>query len=249
MNYLMMKLLGMVPMNEAGADGGDAGGGDAPALAATPAAAPATDAAPAPAPVPAATEKPAAPGSLLGDLAKPEGEKPAEGEAAKPDDAPAVPETYEFKMPDGVELDEKALPMVQDLFKELGLPQDKAQQVMEKLLEIDQARQPSPEQVQQEYEEQAATLNKNWGEECRKLEGLGGDNFNKSLETCSQVMVKFASPELRDFLTYSALGSNPEFFKFVHSIGSAMSQDTLEHGGEASQGPRSIEDRLWPASK
>lgn len=237
MSYLMMKMLGLLPMDEAGGDAGTPGG-----------AAPAADA---PAAAPAAAPAPAEAGSLLGDLTKPavEGEKPADGaEPPKADDAPAVPEAYEFKLPDGMELDEKAAPMVQDLFKELGLPQDKAQQVLEKLLEIDQARQLSPEQVQQQYEEQAADLNKNWADECRKLPELGGDNFNKSLETCSQVMVKFASPELRNFLTYSALGSNPEFFKFIHSIGSAMSQDTLEHGGAAGKGPRSIEDRLWPAS-
>ena len=238
MSYLMMKMLGLLPMDEAGGDAGDPGG-----------AAPASSADAAPAAVP--TAGPAEPGSLLGDLTKPagEGEKPADGaEPPKADDAPVVPEAYEFKLPDGMELDEKAAPMVQDLFKELGLPQDKAQQALERLLEIDQARQLSPEQVQQQYEEQAADLNKNWADECRKLPEIGGENFNKSLETCSQVMVKFASPELRNFLTYSALGSNPEFFKFIHSIGSAMSQDTLEHGGAAGKGPRSIEDRLWPAS-
>lgn len=240
MNY-PMKLMGLHPMDEAGGDAGTPGG-------AAPAAAPATEA---PAAAPAAAPAPAEAGSLLGDMTKPagEGEKPADGtEPAKEEAAPVVPEAYEFKLPEGVELDEKALPMVQDLFKELGLPQDKAQQVLDKLMEIDQARQPSPEQIQQQYEEQAADLNKNWADECRKLPELGGENFNKSLETCSQVMVKFASPELRNFLTYSALGSNPEFFKFIHSIGSAMSQDTLEHGGAAGKGPRSIEDRLWPAS-
>lgn len=236
MNYMLMKLLGRLAMNEAAP-------ADAPAAAAS--GAPAETAAPA--------AEPAAAGSLLGDLAG--GDKPADaadpaadGEAAKTD-APPVPEAYEFKMPEGEELDEAAAPMVQELFKELGLPQEKAQEVLNKLLEIDKARQPSPEQIQQHYEQQASELNKNWGEECRKLPELGGDNFNKSLETCSQVMVKFASPELRDFLTFSALGSNPEFFKFVHAIGSAMSQDTLEHGGNAGKGPRAPEDRLWPAKQ
>lgn len=244
MNHFIHRMLGHYLQDEAGGDAGTPGGAAPVADASAPAsgAAPAAQA--------AAPAAPAEAGSLLGDLTKPpgEGEKPADGDAAKSADAPVVPETYEFKLPDGAELDEKALPMVQDLFKELGLPQDKAQAVLEKLLEIDNARQPSPEQIQQHYEEQAAALNKNWGEECRKLEGIGGENFNKSLETCSQVMVKFASPELRNFLTYSALGSNPEFFKFIHAIGSAMSQDTLEHGGAASKGPRSIENILWPAS-
>lgn len=233
MNYALMKLLGMYPMNEAGGDAGDAGGG-----------APAADAGAAP----AATDTPAAapaadPASLLGDAVK-------TGDDAKPDDQeakPDVPETYELKAPEGIELDEAVMPQVNELLKELGLPQDKAQQVFEKLLEIDAARQPTPEQVNQYYEQQATLLNQQWGEECRKLEGLGGDNFNKSLETCSQVMVKFGTPELREFLNYSALGSHPEMFKFMHAIGSAMSQDTLEHGGTPGKGPRPIEDRLWPA--
>lgn len=237
MNYLMLKMLGLLPMDEAAADGGQGGGAPAaPAADPAPAAAPATTDAPAPAA--------AQPGSLLGDLVKQEGEPAAEGD--KPAGAPVVPEAYEFKMPEGVELDEATLPMVQDLFKELGLPQDKAQAVLEKLLEIDQARQPSPEQVQQQYEQQAMDLNKQWADECMKLPELGGENFNKSLETASKVMVQFGTPELRNFLTYSALGSHPEFFKFINSIGSAMSQDTFEHGGAASKGPLSLEERLWP---
>lgn len=241
MNQLR-KLFGLVLMNEAGADGGDAGG--APVAAAS-VAAPATTEAP-------ATAAPAAEApSLLGDLAKPEGEAPADkpaDEAAKAD-APAVPEVYEFTLPEGVELDENAAPLVQDLFKELGLPQDKAQSVLDKLLQIDQARQPTAEQIEQQQVEAIGALNKSWADECAKLPDIGGDNFNKSLEVTSKVMVKFATPEFRDMLNRSALGSNPEFFKFIHSIGSAMSQDTLEHGGNAGKGPRSIEERLWPAQK
>lgn len=241
MNYLMLKMLGLLPMNEAGADGGDAGGApaaDVPAAAAAPVADPAA------APAPAADG-----GSLLGDLAKPEGDKPAdaakpEGDQPKPAD---VPEAYEFKLPDGDELDENAAPLVQDLFKELGLPQDKAQAVLEKLLEIDKARQPSAEQIEQMQVEAIQNLNKQWADECAKLPDIGGENFQKSLEVTSKVMVQFATPELRDMLNRSALGSNPEFFKFIHAIGSAMSQDTLEHGGDAGKGPRSIESKLWPA--
>jgi hypothetical protein len=237
MNYLMLKMLGLLPMEEVAVDGGQSGGGEPAAAPASPAATPAP-VAPAQAPAPA--------GSLLGDLAA-----PADADAAVPADAeaaakPEVPEVYDLKAPEGVELDDAVLPQVQDLFKKLGLPQDKAQEVFRELLEIDQARQPTPEQVQQHYEQQAMDLNKQWGDECAKLPELGGENFNKSLEVASQVMVKFGTPELRQFLTYSALGSNPEFFKFIHSIGQSMSQDTMVHGGDARQGTRSIESRLWP---
>lgn len=239
MNYLMMKMLGLHPMEEVAADGGQGGGATAAAVA--PAAAATAEAAvTAPESAPAVPEV-KSPGSLLGDLAKPADEKSAEDEAPT-----ALPESYELKALDGVELDDAIMPQVQELFKDLGLPQEKAQEVFDKLMAMDAARQPSPEQVQQAYEQQAQDLNKQWGDECAKLPELGGANFNKSLETASQVMIKFGTPELRDFLTYSALGSNPEFFKFIHSIGQSMSPDTMEHGGAASPGPRSIEDRLWP---
>jgi hypothetical protein len=239
MNYLMLKMLGRLYLNEASPDGGDGG---------APAAAPATpaDAAPATATAPAAADAHTAPaaeaGSLLGDLAAPaaDGEKPA-GEVA-------APEAYKFTLPEGVELDEAVMPQVQELFKKLGLPQDKAQETMEALLAIDQARQPTAEQVEQQQVEQITSLNKTWADECAKLPDIGGENFQKSLEVTSRVMVKFATPELRQMLNQTALGSNPEFFKFIHAIGGAMSQDTMEHGGNASKGPRSVEERLWPAA-
>lgn len=242
MNYLMMRMLGMHLMNEAGADAGSS----APAAPAAPAAEPAAAAQPAAAP--------AQPTSLLGTdpaaaPAQPAAD-PTDPAAAKPDaevkpDA-AIPERYEFKLPEGEQLDEKALPMVEGLFKELGLPQDKAQAVLDKLLEIDQARQPTLEQVQQAQLQAITKLNEDWGKQCRELPEIGGENYDASLKTCLNVITRFATPELREVLTYSGLGSNPHFFKFIHAIGSSMSEDTFVHGGAPGQGPKSIEQRLWP---
>jgi hypothetical protein len=220
MNYLMLKLLGRLYMDEASPEGGDGGGG----LAAAPAAL-----------TPAETAAPAAEaGSLLGDLAKPvvEAEKPAAEVKQEADKAADLPETYQFTLPDGIELDEAAAPLVQELFKELGLPQEKAQAIMDKLLAIDQSRQQTPEQAEQQQFESISNLNKTWTDECSKLPDIGGENFQKSLEISSRAMVKFATPELRQMLNQSALGSNPEFFKFIHAIGSSMSPDTMEHSGE-----------------
>lgn len=228
MNYLMQKMLGLLLMNEVPADGGQGDGGGGESAAAS---TPAPDAGES---TPAAGNDPA--GSVLGDLLKhQEGDGKPEDDGAKDGEGDqgkgSVPEAYDLKAPEGVELEDSVMPQVQELFKELGLPQDKAQEVFDKLLAIDQARNPTPEQVQQQYEQQAMDLNKQWGAECAKLPDLGGENFNRSLETCSKVLTRFSTPELRDFLTYSALGSNPEFFKFVHAIGESMSADTLEHGG------------------
>lgn len=231
--------LGHFFMNEAGADGADAGGG-----------APAAEAAPAPAP-----EASAEPSSVLGGEQQP---AKADGEQEQQAEKPAgAPEAYEaFTMPEGVELDEKVLPQVQELFKDLGLPQEKAQEVLNKLLEIDQARQPAEltaeeQQAQQEQQhqlmsQQITKLNQDWGNLCKNLPDIGGQNFESSLKTTQNVMAKFASPELRELLNYSALGSHPEFFKFIHAIGSSMSEDSMVHGGERSTGSKSLAEQLWP---
>lgn len=233
--------LGHFFMNEAGADGADAGGG-APAADAAPAAAPAAS---------------AEPSSILGIEQQPAN---ADGEQDQAEKPAGAPEAYEeFSMPEGIQLDDKVMPQVQALFKDLGLPQEKAQDVLNKLLEIDQARQPAEltaeeQQAQVEQQNQLMTqqitkLNQDWGNLCKNLPDLGGQNFEASLKTTQNVMAKFASPELREMLNYSALGSHPEFFKFIHSIGASMSEDSMVHGGERSNGSRSLAEQLWPTQQ
>ena len=61
------------------------------------------------------------------EAAKPEvkaEEKPKEGEKAK--EPEGVPEKYEFKAPEGYELDEKLIGTASEMFKELGLSQAQA---------------------------------------------------------------------------------------------------------------------------
>lgn len=223
MNQLR-KLFGLHPMEEAGgADIGSAPAAAAPAatteptslLGATPAPA---DPAPAPAD-PAAAADPATP-----------------AEAVKPEDVPGAPEAYEpFSLPEGVEIDESVMPDVHALFKELGLPQDKAGEVLGKLLAIQEKLNGTPEQQQEAMHQKVSELNAGLAEQCKALPGIGGENFQQSLEAASKVMLAFGTPELRDLVTYTAVGSHPEFFKFIHAIGSKMSPDVFEHGGESAK--------------
>lgn len=240
MNYWMMRMMGLVPMEEAvAAEAPAATGGDAPAPAAEPAAADAPEAGS------AATA--AQPSSLLGG----EPQNPADAPDAPDADSQqsaGAPEAYEaFAVPEGYELHEAAVPMLADMFKELNLPQDKANALVAKLIEIDEARNPTPEQIQQAQQERITQLNEDWGKMCRDLPELGGENFDKSLQVCSSVMTRFGTQEVRDLLTYSGLGSNPHFFKFVHAIGMSMQEDTMVHGGDThGNGPKSVEKILWP---
>lgn len=226
MNQLR-KLFGLHPMEEAGgADLGSAPAAPAAAQPATPTSLLGSE----PAPAPAADQAPADPAATAeADPANP-------AEDAKPEEVPGAPEAYEpFTLPEGVAIDEAVMPDVHALFKELGLPQDKAGEVLGKLLAIQEKLNGTPEQQQEAMHQQVSELNAGLAEQCKALPGIGGENFNQSLETASKVMLAFGTPELRDLVTYTAVGSHPEFFKFIHAIGSKMSPDVFEHGGESAK--------------
>ena len=66
--------------------------------------------------------------------------KPADP-PADPPKPPGAPEAYEFKAPEGREYDADFLTTFTEVAKELDLPQDKAQVVLDKLSEKAQERQ------------------------------------------------------------------------------------------------------------
>jgi hypothetical protein len=244
MSMFIHGRLGHYLQDEAGADGVPSGGG--------------TDAAPAP----AATDAPASVegSSLLGEL-KPDAvtdltppdvkadDKPAEGEdGEKKDEKPAegAPEVYEaFKAPDGIELDETVMPEIHEIFKELGLPQDKAQEIFEKFLGIQEKLAGTPEQQMQAAEQQIVALNSRLAEECKNLPDIGGEKFGESLTIASKVMQQFGSPEFRQLIAYTGVGSHPEFFKMMVAIGSKMSPDNFVQGGEEARTERRGEEIMF----
>lgn len=185
------------------------------------------------------------------DLA-PTGEKADDkaDDAGKKDDADkkddVVPEVYEeFKAPDGIELDPEVMPEVHEIFKELGLSQEKAQEVFEKFLGIQQKLAGTPEQQMQAAEEQIVSLNTRLAEECRNLPDIGGEKFAESLATASKVMQQFGTPEMRSLIAYTGVGSHPEFFKMMVAIGSKMSPDNFVQGGDVAVSERRGEDIMF----
>lgn len=222
----------------------EAGGADLGSAPAAPAAPAASTAEPTSllgsGPAPAADQAPADPAATAeADPANP-------AEDSKPEEVPGAPEAYEpFTLPEGVAIDEAVMPDVHALFKELGLPQDKAGEVLGKLLAIQEKLNGTPEQQQEAMRQQVSELNAGLAEQCKALPGIGGENFNQSLVTSSKVMLAFGTPELRDLVTYTAVGSHPEFFKFIHAIGSKMSQESFEHGGESAKTSQRPADEMF----
>lgn len=232
MNRLMMKLMGHVLMNEAPADGGQSGS-TAPATPDAAPAAPATDSTVlTPPAAPAATDpKPES------DPAKPEDpEKPDDGktkEGAK-DEPKGAPEAYgEFKLAEGMELDAEVLGEFTGLAKELNISQEAAQKLIDLQTKI-------ANKQAQEYQVAVEKQKEQWMAAVKSDPDLGGENYDKSVASAVKVIQAFGSPELREVLTSTGLGNNPELFKFVHRISQAISEDKFVMPGSQTAAPKEM---------
>ncbi len=228
MNRLMMKLMGHVLMNEAPADGTPAGG--------------AAPAAPAPTPDSTVLTPPAAPAATD---PKPEGEQPAKpGDPAKPEDGKpkdegkdkpqGAPEAYtDFKLPEGMDMDAAVLGEFKEFAKELNLPQDKAQKIVDFQTKL---------ATKQAEEYQAAVMKQGeqWAAAVKNDPELGGENYDKSVASAVKVIQAFGDDGLKDLLNTSGLGNHPALFKFCHRVSQAISEDKFVMPGSQAAAPREM---------
>lgn len=139
---------------------------------------------------------------------------------AKPDatKAPEAEVKYDFKMPDGVEPDEKSLAEFTKFAKELKLSPESAQ----KLVDLRSAA------VVAAKEQHTATV-KGWADEVKADKELGGDKLAENLAIAKKA-IDLGPPELKELLESSGLGNHPAVFKWAHAVGKALSEDTLNPG-------------------
>lgn len=128
---------------------------------------------------------------------------------------------YEFKLPDGVEPDQKSLDEFTKVAKELKLSPENAQ----KLVDLRSAA------VQAAKDQHTATV-KGWADEVKADKDLGGDKLPESLAIAKKA-IDLGPPELKALLEESGLGNHPAVFKWAHSVGKALSEDTFKAGNNA----------------
>lgn len=195
---------------------------------------------PASAPASAPAQAPAEPSTLLTDPpkedqpsteAKPEGEA-KEGDKEKPktdDDKDAhAPEEYaDFELPDGLTLDENLANGIKPLFKELDLPQGKAQKLAQfAAQEQKKAATAFVADLQSNVDKQA----KAWEAAVQADPELGGANHKEVMAVARKALDEFGSPEFAKFLRETRLGSNPDMVRMLHKVGKAISQDSVTSG-------------------
>ena len=155
---------------------------------------------------------------------------------AVPSAEPAEVE-YAFTTPEGVEsLDPKRLEAFTALAKELKLPADAAQRVVD--MAAAEAKAAADAHV---------TLVQSWADAVKADKVLGGDNLTAS-SVIARKAIDLGPPELKALLNSTGLGNHPAVFKWAHAVGMALSEDTFRTSNSAhSAPPGSIATRLYGA--
>ena len=187
-----------------------------------PATPPATAAAPVSQPQQTAQDQtPAVPAAKTDDTAKPQG----------------APDAYDFKAPEGQTFDEAIVKSYADVAKELDLPQDKAQKMLETM---------APAIAKRQAEQFEATKTQ-WAEDAKVDKEFGGDKLQENLSVALKARDAFATPELRTLLDETGLGNHPEVIRFFYRAGKAISEDSFAAGRTGNAAPGDAR-RLYAAS-
>lgn len=113
------------------------------------------------------------------------------------------------------------------LAKELNLPQDAAQKVVDFGVKV---QQDTLAQVQTHMAEQAEKQAEEWGNQSKADKEFGGDKFDENLAVAKKALDQFGTPELKTLLVQSKMGNHPEVLRTFVRIGQAISQDGFVPG-------------------
>lgn len=163
-----------------------------------------------------------------------------EAEANKDKSKNKAPEKYEFKVPEGMTVDQALADKVSPLFKEVGLTQEQAQ----KLVDV------YAEHIKTLGVEGKAAEEKSFQkflEESRQetVKELGAD-YKKELAFAAKVRNRLLSPETIELFNSSGLANNVNLIKDLISIGKLISEDKIVDGKTATAGGKTLGQALYP---
>jgi hypothetical protein len=162
----------------------------------------------------------------------------AGGEEVKTEAPQGAPENYEFALPEGFSLDAEIGDQFSAMARELNLPQEKAQalldlatQNMQRIVEAQQSAQ--------------AQITQQWQEDSRADKEFGGAKLTENLALAERAINQF-NPELYNVLEQSGMGNHPEVIRFAYRVGKAIAEDRIETGGGDAPSALAPERVMYP---
>lgn len=154
-------------------------------------------------------------------------------EAAKPAGAP---EKYEpFTAPEGTALDATVMTEFETAARELNLPQDAAQKLIDKMAPV----------MAKQQTAQLEQLRTDWAAASTSDKEFGGEKLTENLGFARKAMDTFGTPELKTMLNETGLGNHPDVVRFMVRAGKAISEDKIVTGGAPATANRSAAEVLY----
>ena len=160
-------------------------------------------------------------------------ETAVEDETSESETPQGAPETYEFNTKitdDSSELDPEVVTAFGEVAKELDLPQDAAQKVLDKVAPVIQAK-------QAKVLEQAKT---DWANDSQADKEFGGENLAENLNIAKTALDAFGSKALKSLLHETGFGNHPEIIRFMYKAGKAISEDSYVGNSEGAAGKSNV---------
>lgn len=186
----------------------------------------------------AAPEQQANDGKTSADSTNPEQTEQTDGsQDGESAEKQGAPEKYEFTAPDGVIVDDQTIASFSEVAKELNLPQEAAQKILDKVGPV----------MAQRQAELLTSLSTQWADGVRADKEIGGDKLQENLSVAKKAMDTFGTPELRALLNESQLGNHPEIIRAFFRAGKAISEDKFVAGGTGRpNGSKDAAKSLYP---
>jgi len=135
--------------------------------------------------------------------------------------AAATPDAYaDFALPEGVQPDTQLSAEFKALAKELGLPQEGAQRLVDLYAERAREAAEGPTRLWQEQQSQ-------WQKQVKADRELGGLGLARNIATAGKAIDAFGGPDLRRALEITGAGNHPDVVRFFYRVGKAISEDGM----------------------
>lgn len=156
----------------------------------------------------------------------------------KAEAAKGAPEKYDFKVPEGMVLDQAMVDKVTPIFKEAKISQEVAQKIVDLY----------SDKVKADAQAQKETFDKFVeGLKAETIKELGAD-YKQQLSFAAKTRDRFASPELVEKLNESGLANDKDMIKLFITIGKAVSEDKPPEGKPGPAGEKSAGAILFPSA-
>ncbi len=139
----------------------------------------------------------------------------AKAEGAK-DEKPAEEAVYDFKVPEGVEIDAAMADEFKAIAKELKLPPEHAQKAVDLVVRREQAR-----------AEQFAAQVQSWADEVKADPELGKP---ENLAMARKFIDTFGDDKIKSLLNSTGMGNHPDVVRLILKASKGMSEDRFAAG-------------------